>query len=61
MSLKKILVIEIICVEVYQRDHIFRGSDQLFNSCKKSGDIFVKVHQRIIRYKKKMILVKGHI
>ena len=39
---KKILFLEIIFVEVQQRDHICRGSDQLYNSCKESRDYICK-------------------
>ena len=52
VTLKKILILEIIFVDVQQRDHICRGSDQLYNSCRSPQIIFVKVHLRFIRYKK---------
>ena len=34
--------LEIMLVEVQQQDHICRGSDQLYNSCKESRDYICK-------------------
>ena len=55
----KILFLEIIFVEVQQRDHICRGSDQLYNSCKESGDYNCKGSIEDFSVQKRMILVKG--
>ena len=61
VSLKKILITEIIFVEVPQRDHICRGSDQLYNSCKESADYICEGLFEDYSVLKKMILVKSRV
>ena len=61
VSLKKILFQDIIFVEVQQRDHIRRGSDQLYNSCKEFGDYICKVSSGDYSIQKRKILVRGRM
>ena len=55
-----ILFQKIIFVEVQQRDHICRGSDQLHNSCNESGDYNCKGSFEDYLVQKRMIPVEGH-
>ena len=57
----KILFLETTFVEVQQRDHICRGSDQLYNSYKESGDYICEGSLEDYLVQKNMILVKGPI
>ena len=59
VSLKKILILEIIFVEAQQRDHICRGSEQLYNSCKESADYICIGSFEDYSEQKRMIIVKG--
>ena len=55
------MFLEIIFVEVQQRDHFCSCFDQLYNSCKKSVDYICKGSFEDYPVQKKMILVKGHV